>query len=1122
MCALSKSPIHLIDYLRSADKVTPLDRGLTIKGARHIRLGEDGEIHHDGWGHPGTKEPDGSGDLFTAPALSVPTSTARVEIQGRLRRAVKRGVLHPARLREMASGISRSLDSAGHGTGEIDAFLTWLDESLELPEGLHGPRDGYLPFWIPADIASWLAPEVEDFIPEDSTATAPGTPNVWDPDGNPYEIPSVFYIAPGGNDMDPGSIDLPFATFWPIRMWFALIEWLSFYRSGWDFSAYHPTIYLREGAWSFDDEYAFSERWTYETDFHREYGVSTDGDCPPPFESIYTALPLDITDRVNAYSLGRKYMQGGYAAGQLFTYRETTVGISTGVPVGWSEFYGGERRFLGYCFLKVPRGLTGVQIMAYHQEQASIRGCLTDYTDDGLYADTLNPQYSRIIGELTRHADCLIPDAHVDDLEGILFHENQDVQVQGISFEGFRTAIHFLGACQVAHVSYCEFMNLGSWGVKADLVEYHDCLRWDKEADEERACVAWWPVRFLDAPNDLCIHHNIFEHVGQNGDSSGINLGTSASNVEIHDNEFVECVDGVMVDTGPGSGLHIHHNRFFCGLESRNINGDGNGIDLKTIRPRTAESLEELEPEEGEELPPERWTRIHDNWFMGNLEALIMHKGVGWVQIYNNYFIDNRKGICISPKGVSVMAIDEIDPTELHTCTLTTEETSDEAWDLLVTEAGEDCRHHRFAWWDPMGIYESSDPHPYDDWEEDAEGRGFFTIEKVYIFRNVVAASWDHGIDISEGAVTLACEKRWGTEVADDGTSYTGYGVPGGSRAAYALTVRDVVVARNTIDSNGGILRKESDCACEYHAPGTTAVDIGPAGYGILLDRTTPDEEEGVDDSLTHAYLLGDRFERVAIYNNILSNNFLYQIFVMDSASHAGVFENIDNESLDYNLISRPLGDAEPEGINNYVGIAIDFNAYFYEGIGTGGSGSRSANVTHVEEDGEELEAERSFPNDVALTTFPSLDAFEYRTTEARSGYAVESAETSGELLFRTKLALDINRVEVDSYELLYDTGSWGSLLDPVRSFTFAAELRSSGEDLAEHYREWYLGDWQPWKTRNQARSLIWGAGASGSASFPDETLQVETGESIYLSPDIEGRTTGRGPDIGAYEYDES
>lgn len=87
-----------------------------------------------------------------------------------------------------------------------------------------------------------------------------------------------------------------------------------------------------------------------------------------------------------------------------------------------------------------------------------------------------------------------------------------------------------------------------------------------------------------------------------------------------------------------------------------------------------------------------------------------------------------------------------------------------------------------------------------------------------------------------------------------------------------------------------------------------------------------------------------------------------------------------------------------------------------------------------------------------------------------------------------------------------------------AQAFTLARDLRRAltDEELLDYYRNWCDENWQPWRTRPE--SGLRGDGASGSAEFPDETLQCETGEPVYQSPDIEGQPVEGVPDIGAYE----
>ena len=471
----------------------------------------------------------------------------------------------------------------------------------------------------------------------------------------------------------------------------------------------------------------------------------------------------------------------------------------------------------------------------------------------------------------------------------------------------------------------------------------------------------------------------------------------------------------------------------------------------------------------------ERWALIYENWFLGNLGAIIMHKGTSWVQVFNNHFIDNYSGIGVAPNVQSMVSMASFPPGDKR---------------VLASSSVA-----------PPSDFDS----PLDSvWE--VEATKILTTKHIYIYRNVIAANWNHGIELVEGVSCLVCDLRSHTP---DGETEPEYEEPGGvaekegwTREPYGLSLVDVVIVHNTIDSNGGCWLK------------TEGVEGSRTRYfygsGIVLTRETGESKDNLDTTRTAASTLGDSFLDLAIYNNILSNNYTLQIDLQDWAICEEIFVNLDYPDQPHNVIPR-VEAGERVGIEEFVYYGLDYNAYLFEdavGDATWMRDFRTWKESVV--DGETVWVEEIVRdnNDVRVST-SSGDSRPTRWMADRDSGPIGR-----------DYALELNAQIVSSYGELYDEAAYPELLKYVRDFELASHVRSRGHIPSEV--AWYLRlvHEEPLAWRPQGGSVVRDMGAHGPGTFPDETPHAwsSSEEPIYESPDIADQPVVGSPDIGACE----
>lgn len=134
-----------------------------------------------------------------------------------------------------------------------------------------------------------------------------------------------------------------------------------------------------------------------------------------------------------------------------------------------------------------------------------------------------------------------------------------------------------------------------------------------------------------------------------------------------------------------------------------------------------------------------------------------------------------------------------------------------------------------------------------------------------------------------------------------------------GLRNPRGLSLQNIVVAHNTVDSNGAEFAN---------------------GNGISLTRNTGKFDGdgfsvwGLDETDTSAATLGDHFLSVAVYNNIFSNNAYYQTYVLDDTLWQDLVDLYVSSTVPKNI---RLNDALTN-IISYLYWAFDYNAYYNPG----------------------------------------------------------------------------------------------------------------------------------------------------------------------------------------------
>jgi hypothetical protein len=986
-----------------------------------------------------------------------------------VRRALRRGLPGARLMRELIDEKARMLEPelpdaperAGALWRDLEASLLLPMARYELPnEGLgtedlsrrlHRAVEALLRGQMPAGPshaemgARFKALYEEESAPPGATPPPGGsgdatfavrTATVRSPSRDPFAVHMDFYVdSAEGLDAHAGTHYAPFQSLLKVRVWFALIELLD--AEKWDFSQYRVSVHLRRG-----------REWTQEEEKRTMRMLwllsSTSPGFPSPPRAIPGPCPWD--------GLGLPESTISRAIDLACAYLMSDFWLDPEVLALHPDLAG----FRGSFLLKFPRGLRNVCLDAYDAGRRPRLSGGYEYpsedeestafpADSGRYWDSNNSGagIGMVIGEMVWTRDRVSRDEQGFCL---FFHENRGVLVRGIRIQGFKRGISFVGPCQDVEVDACQLQTLLSNGIHISLIPEWEYVEWE---DPGLGSTSWafFPLSFDECPNDFDIHDSVFYLIGQETDAAAISLPVCNSYVEIHGNLFVACVDGVMSDGG-GSGFDVHHNAFLMAMETWvDEGGDGNAIDFKGVRPRTVED----ESEFGRPVPPARYARIHSNFMAGCSGAsAVLQMGTGWVHFYENHVIDNYIGLIIGGGSLSMLPRSDFSDAPGATCT------------------------------DIHGIVSPTWSSPLDAEETgttfDGSVRTVFKHKHIYVYRNVIAANWSHGISVKEGPTIM------NNEAVDPVT---------GLRTAYALSIEDLVIAQNTVDSNGGVWKVDSarrgDCD----------------GMGICLVRRGALPRWACADS--SAWTLGDHFLGVAIYNNLLSNNWYFQLYLADSTLYAHILtapEEPMPASETHNVETRPPVAGVPfEGIQDFHYYGLDYNACFYA----------LAPDWSVE--------------DIKVATFSTIDYLDPAATETRT-VVWESRSWMDEEKLRA-IGFEINGVVARfasawSYEALYSCGQpAGAHVEAVGTFGFASAIRGThgGFSLSDFYLELLAGDaLNAWWRTNLAATSVQGRGAADPADFPDATLHVETLDPISSAPDIEGRTATGAPDLGAYQ----
>lgn len=349
-----------------------------------------------------------------------------------------------------------------------------------------------------------------------------------------------------------------------------------------------------------------------------------------------------------------------------------------------------------------------------------------------------------------------------DSTRGIRVWDRCHVQIEDIELRGFFRGVEIRGDSSFVTVTGCKVHRCFDEGILisrlADDVPssdnpYADCPDPSTPLDDETGLedlddeswnlvVQGCTVAGLRRPRLVTIEDcEVFDN-GVLTSSANIALSGCAGRCTITGNLVYSTggwrgVDGLTLDSA-GTGHTISCNWFAHHVPSDG--SDGDGIDLKGVRPDTPDSTEA--------------TLIHDNVFLGNRgKGLEIHNGCKHIHAFNNVFLRNGTGIHIGSGTISRL--------------------------------GEDWWEHTadMPWAAGVGL-DSSDP---DHACDPLYGQGH-----IYLYRNLVSQSLNAGIEVDADAFL-----RWHPQ---DGKAKD----DAGDDRIFASLYHDIALVQNTVDFNGG------------------------------------------------------------------------------------------------------------------------------------------------------------------------------------------------------------------------------------------------------------------------------------------------------------------------------
>jgi len=270
--------------------------------------------------------------------------------------------------------------------------------------------------------------------------------------------------------------------------------------------------------------------------------------------------------------------------------------------------------------------------------------------------------------------------------------------------------------------------------------------------------VGYWDTRLLDVQAN---HSN---------GSASIELGHCTTRVCVDHCTCTGCVDGVTSDCASSGHLVLANSFKDMKLSVRpyapydSTNEDGNGVDLKDVRPRT----ETVFDQDGNPLP----TAIFDNLFDNCYNPIALHFCTDHVDVFSNTMTSSQASAILIMADV----LDVVHPDDLEYVATYASFAVDDPSTIVPAN-----------FWNYTPMYGF---HDNDRFEILSTGERVARISSVRLYRNIIDGATGYGIEVTNQEVGV-----WNSFAGSSDADYT---VRTGKRYV-GLQIDDLLVAQNTI-----------------------------------------------------------------------------------------------------------------------------------------------------------------------------------------------------------------------------------------------------------------------------------------------------------------------------------